>query len=161
MISLFLPLLLLAAGQKTSDKLPPANPLPPPVTEEGQVMMPVNAVLKGIETSDGAAIIAASRPEGSLTAVFDAGGKRVVNRISWADFAASLKSGGDHYEERLFDPAIEIEGDVAFVWARFTVLKNGAPHHCGYDLFDLVRENGSWKVLNVTWSQHTDGCTAE
>jgi hypothetical protein len=134
--------------------------LPPPGTEEAAVMAPVNAILDAIRTDDGAAILAASRPEGGLTAAFDAGGTRRVSRISWAEFAASLKPGGDHYEERLFDPAIEVDGDVGFVWARFTVLKNGTPHHCGYDLFDVVRENGSWKVLNVTWSQRTTGCAA-
>jgi len=26
------------------------------------------------------------------------------------------------------------------------------------DHFDLVRENGAWKVQNVTWSSRTTGC---
>ena len=154
------PLLLLL--QVATDKLPPAHPLPPPSSEEAAVMAPVDAILKGIATNDGASILAASRPEGGLTAVFDAGGRRTVKRISWADFAAGLKAeGGDRYEERLFDPVIEADGDVGFVWARFTVFKNGAPEHCGTDLFDVVRENGQWKVLNVTWSQRTTGCAAQ
>lgn len=134
--------------------------LPPPDTSEAQVMAPVNAVLHAIETSDGAAILANSRPEGGLTAAFDLNGKRAVHRIGWAEFAASLKPGGDRYAERLYDPAIESDGDVAYVWARFVVTKNGTVDHCGYDLFDVVREGGTWKVLNVTWSQRTTGCDA-
>jgi hypothetical protein len=140
--------------------LPKGTALPPPGTDEAAVMAPVNAILKAIETNDSAAMLAASRPEGRLTAAFDAHGKRMVSRISWAEFAASLKPGGDHYAETLYDPAIESDGDVAYVWARFVVKKNGAVDHCGYDLFDVVRENGSWKVLNVTWSQRTTGCGA-
>ncbi len=135
--------------------------LPPPGTDEAQVMAPVNAILHAIDTSDGAAVLAHSRPEGGLTAAFDQGGKRVVRRLSWADFAAGLKPGGDHYVETLYDPAIDSDGDVAYVWARFTVTKNGTVDHCGYDLFDVVRENGSWKVLNVTWSQRNTGCDAQ
>ena len=135
--------------------------LPPPLTEEGQVMVPVNAVLRAIETGDGALAIANTRPEGGLTAAYDgAGGKRAVHRISWAEFAASLKPGADHYAETLYDPAIESDGDVAYVWARFVVTKDGQVDHCGYDLFDVVREGGKWKVLNVTWSQRTTGCGA-
>ena len=135
--------------------------LPPPGTDEAAVMAPVQAVLHAIESADGAAILANSRPEGGLTAAFDGpGGKRTVRRVSWAEFAASLKPGGDHYVETLADPAIESDGDVAYVWAPFVVRRNGAVDHCGYDLFDVVREEGTWKVLNVTWSQRTTGCEA-
>ena len=151
--------LALAAQITPVQPLPKGTGLPPPGTDEAAVMAPVDAVLRAIETSDGAAILANSRPEGGLTAAFDGpGGKRMVHRVSWADFAASLKSGGDRYVETIYDPAIEADGDVAYVWARFVVTKNGAVDHCGYDLFDVVREAGAWKVLNVTWSQRTTGC---
>ncbi len=156
-------LALLLALQVTPDApMPKGTGLPPPESEEGQVMAPVNAILRAIGDKDSAAVLAASRTEGGLTAAFDVAGKRVVKRISWAEFAASLKTeGADRYEERIFDPAIEADGDVGYVWARFTVFKNGVTQHCGYDLFDVVRENGSWKVLNVTWSQRTTGCDAQ
>ena len=48
-------------------------------------------------------------------------------------------SGNDH------DPAIEIDGDVAMVWAPFVVRVGGKVSNCGIDHFDLVRENGAWK----------------
>lgn len=154
--------LLLLAQITPVQPMPKGTGLPPPGTEEGQIMAPVTAVLRAIGSSDGAAILANSRPEGGLTAAFDGpGGKRMVRRTSWADFAASLKPGPDRYAETITDPAIESDGDVAYVWARFVVTKNGAIDHCGYDLFDLVREDGRWKVLNVTWSQRTTGCAAE
>jgi hypothetical protein len=151
--------LLLAAQTTPVAPIVKGTGLPPPGTEEGQVMAPVQAVLHAIESADGAAILANSRPEGGLTAAFDGpGGKRMVRRVSWADFAASLKPGGDHYSETISDPAIESDGDVAYVWAPFVVRKNGVIDHCGYDLFDVVREDGTWKVLNVTWSQRITGC---
>lgn len=152
-------LLALAAQITPVQPLPKGTGLPPPSTEEGQVLAPVNAVLRAIETNDGAAILANSRPEGGLTAAFDGpDGKRAVRRLSWADFAASLKPGGDRYVETISDPAIERDGDVAYVWAPFVVTRNGTIDHCGYDLFDIVREDGRWKVLNVTWSQRKTGC---
>ena len=67
---------------------------------------------------------------------------------------------GDHADERITDPAVEVDGDVAMVWAPYTVTVNGTVDHCGYDHFDLVREQGQWKVLNVTWSASHTGCTA-
>ena len=153
-----LPLLLLAAGQ-TTDKLPPAKPLPPPASEDAAVMAPVNALFDGLARRDSAIILAAMRPDATATAANEkADGTRTVRRLTAADFAAGVKPGPERYEERLTDPAIEIDGDIAMVWSPYVFLVDGKVHHCGVDHFDLVRENGAWKVANVTWSSRTTGC---
>lgn len=161
MISLLLPLLLLAADQK-ADKLPPANPLPPPASDEAAVMAPVNALFDGLARRDSAIILAALRPDATaVVAAEKADGTRSVRRLTAADFAAGVKPGPEKFEERLSDPAIEIDGDIAMVWGAYTFLIDGKVHHCGVDHFDLVRENGAWKVANVTWSSRTTGCPAQ
>jgi len=161
---ILLPLLLLAsaADQKASDKLPPANPLPPPVSEEGQVMAPINAMFDGLARRDSAIILAAMRPDATaIVAAEKPDGTRSVRRLTGAEFAAGVKPGPERFEERLSDPAIEIDGDIAMVWSPYTFLIDGKVHHCGVDHFDLVRESGSWKVANVTWSCRTTGCAAQ
>ena len=158
------PLMLLAAvaGQKTSDKLPPANPLPPPASEEGQVMMPVTTLFDGLARRDPAVVLAAMRPDATATvATEQADGARSVRRLSAADFAAQIKPGPERLEERLTDPAVEIDGDIAMVWSPYVFTIDGKIHHCGVDHFDLVRENGRWKIANVTWSSRTAGCAAQ
>jgi hypothetical protein len=148
-----------AAAQTTSNKLPPANPLPPPVSNEGQVMAPINALFDGLARRDGAIILAAMRPDGTATAAGEkADGTRSVRRMTAAEFAAGIKPGPERFEERLTDPAIEIDGDIAMVWSPYVFLIDGKVHHCGVDHFDLVREGGSWKVANITWSSRITGC---
>ncbi len=159
---LFPLLFLLAVGDQTvGDKLPPANPLPPPTSEEGQVMAPVNALFDGLARRDSAIILAAMRPDGTATTASEkADGTRTVRHMTAAEFAAGVKPGPERFEERLTDPAIEIDGDIAMVWGTYIFLIDGKVHHCGVDHFSLVRENGSWKVANVTWSSRTTGCPA-
>jgi len=155
------PLLLLVsvADQKSSGKLPPANPLPPPTSEEGQVMTPVNAMFDGLARRDSAIILAAMRPDATaVVAAEKADGTRSVRRMTATEFASGVKPGPEKFEERLSDPAIEIDGDIAMVWGPYTFLIDGKVHHCGVDHFDLVRENGAWKVANVTWSSRTTEC---
>jgi len=157
------PLLLLVsvADQKSSDKLPPANPLPPPTSEEGQVMTPVNAMFDGLARRDSAIILAAMRPDATaVVAAEKADGTRSVRRMTATEFASGVKPGPEKFEERLSDPAIEIDGDIAMVWGPYTFLIDGKVHHCGVDHFDLVRENGAWKVANITWSSRTTECPA-
>ena len=56
-------------------------------------------------------------------------------------------------------PAVEIDGDIAMVWAPYTFLVDGTPQQCGAEHYDLVRQKGVWRVLNVTRSSRTTGCT--
>lgn len=155
-----LPVLALLLAQVTPvQPIVKGTGLPPQGTDEAAVMAPINALLAGIAAHDGAAATARVRSDGMLTAAVERpDGTHELRRISWPDFAARLKPSPQRVEERLLDPAVEIDGDVAMVWSPYVFLVDGKPDHCGADHFDLVRENGAWKVLNVTWSQRTTGC---
>ena len=148
---------LLLAAQTA--KLPAWNATPPPQTVEAGVMAPINAMFAGLATRDGAAILAQVRPEGGATvAAENPDGTRSIRHLSWTEFAGGIKPGPEHYEERLSDPAIEVDGDVAMVWSPYVFMIDGKLHHCGVDHFDLIRENGAWKILNITWSKRAVGC---
>ena len=154
---MILPLLLLLQ----SDKLPPANPLPYTDPDAAAVMAPVNRILAAVGTRDGAAITAETRPEGGATVVVErADGGRTIRHLSWAEFAGGIKPGAEKLAERMPDPAIEVDGGIAMVWGPYVFTVDGKPDHCGVNHFDLIREQGRWKVLNVTWSQRSTGCEA-
>ncbi|MGP7796900.1 nuclear transport factor 2 family protein [Sphingomonas sp. CLY1604] len=156
-----LPLLL---ALQSADTLPPANPLPYADPDAVAVMAPVNALLAALERNDGAAVLAATLPEGTVTVARTAPDGTPQRRTQrWADFAATLRPDAARASERLGEPAIEVDGDVAMVWASYTVTVDGKPSHCGYNLFDLVRGPagaGGWRILNVTYSHRTTGCPA-
>jgi len=161
-MSLILAAMLLAPQASASDKLPPANPIPLAEADTRDVMAPVNAFLAGIAASDPKAIIAAARPDAGATyAVENADGTRTITRRSWAEVAARFAPGGDRSDERISDPAIDSDGDIAMVWAPYLFRVNGKVHHCGIDHFDLIREGGSWKIANASWSSRTAGCDAQ
>lgn len=152
-------MLILFLAAAAADTLPPANPLPLADAEEVAVMAPVTALLAALEGDDGAAVRAVTMPEGAATATqtLPNGGVR-HKTVPWPEFAAGLKPDGSRIEERLGQPAIEIDGAMAMVWAPYTVRVNGAVDHCGFDHFDLVRVGVAWKVLHATWTVRTDGC---
>ncbi len=139
--------------------MPKGTGLPPPQSEEESAMRPVNALFAALGASDAAAMVPLLRVGGGATvAAENPDGTRTVTHLNWADFTARLKPGGPRLEERLYDPAIEIDGDIAYVWGRYNFYIAGKLHHCGYDHFDLVREGGQWKIQNITWSSRTTGC---
>lgn len=136
--------------------------LPPPAAEDAAVLAPVRALLAGLAARDAQAMLAATDATGRVTVAEEKpDGSRSVRRLSWAEFTGAIKPGAARLEERLGTPAIEADGDIAMVWAPYVFLVDGTVHHCGTNHFDLLRTGDSWKVLNVTYSHRTTGCTAQ
>jgi hypothetical protein len=136
--------------------------LPPPGAEEAAVMAPITGIFAAIARRDGQAALPYVRAEGRATATGNKpDGTPVVNGRSWAEFAAGLTAGPERFEERMPSPAIEVDDDIAMVWGDYVFLIDGKVVHCGVNHFDLVRENGAWKVLNITWSRRITGCPGQ
>ncbi len=153
--------LLLAAGQITPvQPIVKGTGLPPAaMTEEAGVMVPIDALFAALAARDGQAILAQVRPDGGATVAEEKpDGTRTVRRMTWPEFAAVIKPGPERYAERLTDPAVDIDGDIAMVWSPYVFTIDGKVAHCGTDHFDMVREAGRWKIANITWSSRATGC---
>jgi hypothetical protein len=63
-----------------------------------------------------------------------------------------VEKGKTQIEERIHDPLMRVDNDLAIVWAPFEFWLNGKVDHCGIDLFNLVRTDGKWliAILAVT-----------
>ena len=135
--------------------------LPPPEATEAAVLAPLTAILAALERSDGPAILAQTLPEGAITAVRTGpDGNPQRRTVRWADFAAQLKPEAGRVMERIGQPAVEVDGNAAMIWAPYTVTIDGKLSHCGYDHVDLVRTAAGWRILNLTYSHRTEGCIA-
>ena len=156
--------LLLLAQITPVQPLPKGTALPPPGTEEAAVIAPIERLFAGMKAKDAALILAQVRADGRLTAASTGpDGRPQLRGFGWSEFAARFKPGaGPLLEERLVGtPAVEVDGDIAMVWSSYVFLIDGKLSHCGIDHFSMVREDGAWKVQNITWTQRTTGCAAE
>ena len=131
-----------------------------PASPEGQaVLAPVNAVFAALAANDGSLIRPHVDTGGKITAVImNADGSSGVGGPSWDRFIAGLQPGPPRLEEIMVDPVIAIDGDIAMVWGEYVFRIDGAISHCGVDHFDLVRRDGAWKIVNLTWTQRQTGC---
>ncbi|WBH17270.1 nuclear transport factor 2 family protein [Sphingomonas radiodurans] len=134
--------------------------LPPPASEEGQVLAPVQRLFDALAARNPQAILAEVRPDGRATAVDEKpDGTRAITTNDWPSFAQRLATPGPRLNERLTGtPAVEIDGDIAMVWSGYTFTIDGKLSHCGTDHVGLIRENNRWKILNLTWTKRTTGC---
>jgi hypothetical protein len=152
-------LLLALAAQTPSTKLPPAQALPPPTGNEQAVLSSANALLAAFNTGNPAEILRWVYPDGRVTGAGTLPNRTRIRSESWTQF--TQRAAGSGFQETISDPAIEIDGDAAMVWAPFVVRIGGKVYNCGIDHFDLVRENGTWKTMNLTFSSRITGCPAQ
>lgn len=127
--------------------------------DERAVMATVDQLFGALASKDRAALLGAVVPEGRATSagVGEAGRPEIVS-TDWVAFADNLARSTQQLRERLIDPHVHVEGDIAMIWSRYEFERNGAFSHCGIDHFDLVRIDGRWRVLNLTWTRQTEGC---
>jgi len=132
----------------------------PAKADADAVLAPIHAVFAAFEAGDAAAMLRHVYPEGRVTSSRGArDGASGLRQQSWTQFAERVKPESA-FAERISDPRVDIDGDIAAVWAPFVVRVRGKVSNCGIDHFDLVRENGTWKVMNLTFSSRTTGCPA-
>jgi len=153
-----LPLLL--AAQLSSGQLPPAQPILPPNFETANVLAPIQGLLAAFEAGDSVAMLRLVYPDGRVTATGERASGSGLRQMSWTQFAQRV-TPDSRFQESISDAAVEIDGDVAMVWAPFVVRVNGKVSNCGFDHFDLVRENGQWKIMNLTFSSRMTDCPAK
>jgi Putative lumazine-binding len=125
--------------------------------EEQAVLAPVTAMFDGMAKRDAAAIKEPTLPGGTMVLMRD--GK--PTQMTFEDFATRVgKPGTTKIEERIHDPLIRIDNDLAVVWAPFEFLVDGKVDHCGTDLFNLVRKDGKWLIASVADTGRKD-CSAK
>jgi len=148
-------LLLFVAGATTAALTTPL--LHAATHEEQAILAPVKAMFDGMAKRDTAAIKEPLLPGGTMVLMRD--GKPVQMTLeAFADRVG--KPGTTQIEERIHDPLIRIDNDLAVVWAPFEFLIDGKVDHCGTDLFNLVRKDGKWLIASVADTGRKD-CAAK
>jgi hypothetical protein len=115
-------------------------------TEKQAVMAAVTEMFDGMSKRDAELIKKPLLTGGSMVLMRE--GKPV--QMTFQEFAERVaKPGTTHIEERIHDPLVRIDHDLAVVWAPFEFVEDGKVDHCGTDLFNLIRTDGKWLIASI------------
>jgi hypothetical protein len=131
-----------------------SNPKPR-TPEEKEVIASLQGVLDGLAARDRNMIAAQLLPGGSATLMRN--GKPV--QMAFDTFAERLSTPGPETRvERIHDPVVHIDNNLAYIWTRFDFLLNGKLDHCGTDSATLVKVDGRWLITSIGDTSRND-CT--
>jgi hypothetical protein len=148
-MKLVLPLLLLIALNSVAQ-------------EDKKVMEPIKALFEGMKKGDSALVHSAFRPSPTFyTVLIDSKTNQPVLKVDvFADFLKAIGTPHkDVWNEMIWSPKIEIDGNFAQVWVPYGFFVNSTFSHCGVDAFHLFKDgSGQWKIFHLADTRQKVGC---
>jgi hypothetical protein len=113
-----------------------------------------NQLFAAMQAKDTAALRTLMHPRAQIVSIASSG----VGVRSADEWIRGLTRIPDELIERMWDPEVRIDGDLATLWAPYDFHLGERFSHCGIDAFQFVREGGAWKMITVTFTRRTTGC---
>jgi predicted enzyme related to lactoylglutathione lyase len=137
------------------------RPLPAQTDEAKAAVRVVEQMFEALKAGDTAAMRAVMHPDARVIQTGTREGQS-FNRVNTLDNFLKAIGGaaasGRKLEERIYNPEVRIDDNLATVWVQYDFLVDGQITHCGVDSYQLVRIAQSWRVLQVVDTQRREGC---
>ncbi len=88
----------------------------------------------------------------------DTAGAWTIRSRSNLQWVAPSNASEQAYRERYWQPTVLVRGPIAVVWTPYEFWIDGRTNHCGVDVFNLVKVDGTWRVANSMWTVEPDAC---
>ena len=158
------PLLFLCcglAGAACATVTPPGIDEHVSATDRAAVIAAVQGLFDAMQTRDTIALRAGFTPGAQLVSIRTVPGAPARQQVSsLSEFISAIGRPGEQLVERMWDPRVEVAGDIASLWAPYDFRRGGAFSHCGHDAVHLVRTPDGWKIAAITYTVITTGCVA-
>ena len=148
-------LLLLLALAPSCAVTPATADYSPSPDDRAAVLRLVNEAFAAIAAGSQADWEAILTEEGSFAWVAGEQGNRSIGHLSYAEHLERQQTPSQRYHERIWDPGILVDGDLAVVWAPYDFHIDGSFSHAGVDAINLVRRDDGWRIAAIVWSVET------
>lgn len=151
--------LLLAPFSAQAGSSPPSQAAGHQPSEEAAVLAAMDRYLTAISASDLKTLASMDMP-GAMTwraGAKEGGAMEIKPRPAsyWTDPA---NEDGTRLRERYWSPTVLVRGSIAVVWAPYEFWRDGKTSHCGVDVFNFVKVDGTWRVANGMWTVEPAAC---
>jgi hypothetical protein len=120
---------------------------------EQAVLAVVKALFTALKAKDTAKMRSLHEPGARLVFTATRDGQPRIRSVPLDDFLQNIARSESAIEERIFEPQVRIDDNLATVWNRYEFLVDGKPDHCGVDAFQLARFADGWKVIAIADTQ--------
>lgn len=118
----------------------------------------VQRLFDGMRTHDTAMMRSTLSTQVRLLGTAVREGKTQVVTADVNRWIAGAGAATDVWDERLVEPEVRVDGDMATVWTGYTFHVGTRFSHCGYDALQLARTSDGWKIVSIMDTRRPDNC---
>jgi hypothetical protein len=123
------------------------------------VMMPIKRLFDGMRAHDSTMVRSAFVPGALMMGSLPRTGLPSSVTYSSVDgFVAAAGRPGQPWDEQIYDPRVEIDGNLASAWVFYTFHLGENFSHCGVDALQLVRTADGWRIALIADTRRTTEC---
>ncbi len=137
-----------------------AAPLAAQGADERAVLDVVQRLFDGMRTADSVLVRSVFHPDARLISTGMRNGEPAVGVIPIDGFVQAVGGAEAVWDEKIFDPQVRIDGNLAQVWTEYTFHAGERFSHCGVDAFLLARTTDGWKIASLADTRRREGCEA-
>ncbi|WP_246539010.1 nuclear transport factor 2 family protein [Litoribacter ruber] len=114
----------------------------------------------GMRDKDQAALEAVFHEKAIMHTVTENGEQAALGENSVRDFVnrIAVTPAETRLDERILEYHIRVDGEMASAWTPYEFYVNDSFSHCGVNSFQLIKENGDWKITYVMDTRRKVGC---
>lgn len=125
--------------------------------EHDGVVAVVDQFFEGLNTDNQALLASISLDGANIYSLRERADKGLELRTRRQDNATLTPNNGE-YTERYWDETVLVSDFMAVFWAPYDFYVNGEFSHCGIDVFDLIKQEGQWKISNTMYTVIRSNC---
>jgi D-alanyl-D-alanine carboxypeptidase len=126
--------------------------------DEAAVMNVVKRLFEAMQARQGEELRGLFLPEGRLVSTQTRQGQPTTRYLSRDEFVKLTIETKEPFLERMFEPELRLQGDMATVWGRYDFHVGERLTNCGFNSIQLLRTNEGWKIVNIASTIITTGC---
>ncbi len=129
------------------------------IDEKEEVMKVINTMFDGMRKGDSAMVSSVFLKDVKMASIFTREGKPMMQEGSLDRFLKAVGTPHDQvWDERIWDPIIQVDGNMASVWVSYAFYLGENFSHCGVNAFQLFKGEKGWKIVNITDTRRKKGC---
>ncbi len=123
----------------------------------------IQNLFDGMRAADSVQVRACFRDDVRMASSFTTRtGKAILDFGSLPDFLEAVVEPRDIvWDERIDEIYIRIDDNMAQVWTEYEFFLGERFSHCGVNAFQLIKQEGIWKIFNLTDTRRREGCRSD
>src|SRR5262245_22728226 len=127
--------------------------------DQKAVLSAIETLFNALKPADTAGMRAVMHPQGRIVQTGTREGVPFARVNALNDFLTSIGNAkGRGLEERIYNPEIRIDDNLAVAWVYYDFRVGGQISHCGVDAYHLVRTAEGWRILEIVDTQRREAC---